>query len=102
MLSWLEQHLLPCAYKSLLGIDCPICGFQRSLVALLKGSLAESFTLYPPLVPMLLLFILLAIYLINKKIIAQRFLVRYAYIVLTVVMVNYIVKLITEPILHTA
>jgi hypothetical protein len=63
MLHWLESHLLPCMYKQHLGIECPGCGMQRSLIALLRGDFAESFHLYPALLPMLFLFGFLALHL---------------------------------------
>lgn len=53
MLEWLEAHMLPCSFKSILGVDCPGCGFQRSLILLLKGRLGESIALYPALLPFL-------------------------------------------------
>jgi len=53
MIGWLERHMLPCAYKSIFGIDCPGCGFQRSFIALLKGDWKDSFLLYPATVPIL-------------------------------------------------
>ena len=56
MNSWLKAHLLPCPFKYLTGIDCPGCGFQRSLIALLQGDIAKSFALYPPAIPLLLFF----------------------------------------------
>lgn len=102
MLSWLEQHLLPCAWKSLLGIDCPACGFQRSLVALVKGAFSQSFALYPPLLPVLLLLVLLPVYLLNKKIIPKKVMVTYAWIVLGMVMVSYIVKMFLPVCAHAA
>lgn len=52
---WLERHLFPCAFKSFFGIDCPGCGFQRSVISLLKGDLAASFHFYPATLPILLL-----------------------------------------------
>ena len=33
--------------------SCPFCGFQRSVVALLRGDLTTSFLLYPALLPIL-------------------------------------------------
>ncbi|MGK6352079.1 DUF2752 domain-containing protein [Parapedobacter sp. DT-150] len=53
-LSWLQNFLLPCPFKLITGIDCPGCGFQRSLIALAQGHWAESYRLYPPTVPLLL------------------------------------------------
>jgi hypothetical protein len=55
-INWLQNHLLPCPFKYLTGIDCPGCGFQRSVLALIKGNLAQSFTFYPPTIPLLLFF----------------------------------------------
>lgn len=50
---WLSNHLLPCAYNQLFGIQCPICGLQRSIILLLQGKILESIYMYPPLFPML-------------------------------------------------
>ena len=55
-LSWLQNHLLRCPFKYLTGIDCPGCGFQRSLLALLNGDLHKSLSLYPSTIPLLIFF----------------------------------------------
>lgn len=52
-IKWLQQHLLPCPFKFLTGIDCPGCGFQRSIIALLNGNLSLSLQLYPAAIPIL-------------------------------------------------
>jgi len=54
--NWLQNHLLPCPFKYLTGIDCPGCGFQRSIIALIQGDLHKSLTLYPAAIPLLLFF----------------------------------------------
>jgi hypothetical protein len=54
VIGWLEKHMLPCAYKSMFGIDCPGCGFQRSCIALLRGDLVKSLTLYPATIPLII------------------------------------------------
>ncbi len=51
LFQWLQNYLLPCPFKSLTGIDCPGCGFQRSVIALLKGNLHDSWLLYPASIP---------------------------------------------------
>ncbi|MFB9842234.1 DUF2752 domain-containing protein [Mucilaginibacter ginsenosidivorans] len=53
---WLQGHLLPCPFKYVTGIDCPGCGFQRSVLALVQGDLPKSFALYPAAIPLLLFF----------------------------------------------
>lgn len=51
-----NSYLLPCPFKYLSGYDCPGCGFQRSVLALLKGDFHHSFDLYPPTLPILVTF----------------------------------------------
>jgi hypothetical protein len=55
-INWLQNNLLPCPFKYITGIDCPGCGFQRSLLALIQGNLRVSFFMYPPTIPLLLFF----------------------------------------------
>lgn len=50
----LDLPLLPCAYKLLFGISCPMCGFQRSLLLLVQGRVGDSIMMFPPLVVMAL------------------------------------------------
>jgi hypothetical protein len=61
--NWLQNHLITCPFKKLTGIDCPGCGFQRSVVALLQGDLKRSLSLYPATIPLLVtaLFVFLSI-----------------------------------------
>ena len=54
--SWLQNHLLTCPFKYLTGLDCPGCGFQRALIALFQGDVSKSFALYPPTIPLLIVF----------------------------------------------
>ncbi|QNK62582.1 DUF2752 domain-containing protein [Pedobacter sp. PAMC26386] len=49
-----DNYMLPCPIKYITRYDCPGCGFQRSLLALLKGDFKDSFHLYPATVPLLL------------------------------------------------
>jgi hypothetical protein len=50
---WLQNNLIPCPFKKLTGIDCPGCGFQRSLLALINGDFNKSLYLYPATIPLL-------------------------------------------------
>jgi hypothetical protein len=61
IISWLEAHQLPCLIKAVFKINCPTCGIQRSIIALLQGKLADSFSYYPPLFFILFFFLLLFI-----------------------------------------
>lgn len=58
---WLQNHLIPCPFKYLTGIDCPGCGFQRSIIALVQADFEKSWSQYPPTIPLLFLFFAAAI-----------------------------------------
>lgn len=66
LVEWLEHHQLPCIYQQVLGIPCPACGLQRSFIELLKGNFIESLKIYPPLIPVLVLFLLLGLHLLFR------------------------------------
>jgi hypothetical protein len=85
--------LLPCASKSLLGIDCPICGFQRSLLHLLNGNLYDSLLFYAPLIPSLILILLFLCRLIMPQTISLAFLKQTGLFVLILIIVNYLTKM---------
>ena len=55
-IKWLQDHLLACPFKYLTGIDCPGCGFQRSVIALMQGEVDKSFFFYPPAIPLIIFF----------------------------------------------
>lgn len=94
LIHWLEQHLLACPYKEYLGIDCIGCGLQRAFIALLKGNFIESFFLYPPLITLIIMFVLLPLHLIFKFKHGAVCL-KYLFIFnLSVIVINFIVKLI--------
>ena len=56
IISWLEQRELSCLFKKYFYIDCPGCGFQRSIIAFMKGNVGESFLLFPTTFALLLFF----------------------------------------------
>ncbi len=94
ILNWLESHFLPCTYKHIFGIECPFCGSQRALVALLRGDVMESIILYPALIPSLILIISVIIQVLFKfkhgwKIVRIMLKADFAFI-----MVSYIFKLL--------
>lgn len=86
--------MLPCAYKQLLGIDCPACGAQRSFDLLVHGKLSESFFMYPPLLPVLFLMGFWAARLLKPQWVNLNAAKKYSIVVLVMVMINYIMHLI--------
>ena len=94
IIHWLEHHLLPCPYKSLLGLDCPGCGMQRAFVALLKGNVGESLFLYPALLPVLLTLLLTLVHLSFKLKEGARY-IKYSYLFsIILILVSYIIKMV--------
>jgi len=96
---WLEHNLLSCPIKQLSGIDCPGCGLQRSLVALIKGDLISSFKFYPATIPILGLFLFTLIHLkFDFK--NGAFIIKMLYIGATIIIViNYIYKIFTNQLI---
>ena len=93
MVDWLQNHLIPCPFKALTGIDCPGCGFQRSLMALFQGDFLKSWSIYPPTIPILLLFSIVAIlyrFPIKNNHLAMKVLI---IIVGNFVMISYFIKM---------
>jgi Protein of unknown function (DUF2752) len=90
---WLQNHLLSCPFKKLTGMDCPGCGFQRSVIALLQGNLKSSLYLYPATIPLFLvtIFVLLD----GRLHFDKRQLVKKALFMITatIILSFYIVKL---------
>lgn len=62
----MEQHQFSCPSKSLLGMECPGCGMQRSFILLMRGEFADSLLMYPGLIPTFVLLIFLVLHLIFR------------------------------------
>lgn len=90
----LENYMLPCFTKEFIGVDCPGCGLQRSLLLLSKGDFLAAFKMYPGLFPMLLLFGFLGL----TKVFPVKYsnTITIALMVTTVgfILINYILKFI--------
>ena len=96
VIHWLENHLLTCPFKQLTGIDCPGCGIQRSLIALMKGDLLTSFKLYPATLPILALFFFTLVHL-KFELKNGAFVIKMLYIGVTlIIVINYIYKIFTN------
>lgn len=93
ILSWLEHHLLPCFFKSFFMIDCPGCGFQRSLLALAKGDIVASIHYYPGLIPLLVYFVFLFLHGTYKFRFGQKIIVKGAVVIFVIILTSYIFKL---------
>ncbi|WP_029596709.1 DUF2752 domain-containing protein [Flavobacterium sp. ACAM 123] len=71
----LTKYMIPCLSKTLFGIECLGCGFQRSFLLLLQGDFTASFQMYPALFSSLLFLGFLSFHFIYKGIISQKLIV---------------------------
>lgn len=92
MIDWLEQHLSQCFFKSHFNMECPGCGMQRSLIALLKGDVLESLHYHVALIPFIITISLLIVQLIIKHEKGGKW-VMWSFIVTTIItVIQFIVK----------
>lgn len=91
---WLEKRQAPCFYKSVFGVECPGCGMQRAMIALLRGDLLGSLQLYPALIPTIILMIFLAIHLFFKLKHGARILLYMFIFNAVIIVISYLYKFI--------
>ena len=63
LVGWLERNMLTCPSKKYLHLECPGCGLQRSVIALLKGDIRASLQLYPATIPLVMLLLITGLHL---------------------------------------
>ncbi|MBN2486794.1 MAG: DUF2752 domain-containing protein [Bacteroidales bacterium] len=95
IIDYYENNMPSCFYQKYLGVECPGCGFQRSLVYLLKGDLLLSLKTFPALIPILIMLGFLFLHLIFKYKKGHLILL-YLFIFNSIIItVNYIYKILT-------
>jgi hypothetical protein len=98
-ITWLEDHLPACPTKKYLHFECPGCGLQRSVIALMKGEVSESLQLYPATIPIMLLFLFTGLHLKYKFSFGPA-VIKALYITVTsIVVISYIYKIIHHQII---
>ena len=90
----LENMQLPCIYKHLTGFDCPGCGMQRAIIALLKGNFFESIKLYPPLLTIIIMICFLGLHIIFKYKYGAKILVYLFIINVLIISINFFYKIL--------
>jgi hypothetical protein len=88
----LEQYMIPCLSKTLFGVECLGCGFQRSLLLLFQGDFTASFEMYPALFTSLLFLSLLSFHIMYKGIISQKVILIVALINVVFMIAGYLYK----------
>jgi hypothetical protein len=59
--------MLPCLSKTLFGVECLGCGFQRSFLLVLQGNFFEAFQMYPAIYTTLLFAAIVGLNYIDKR-----------------------------------
>ncbi len=85
----------PCFYVKFLGVECPGCGTQRAFIELLKGNISGSLTIFPALLPGILLIMIVATHLIFKFKHGALYIKTLFMLNIVIMIFNYIYKLLT-------
>lgn len=88
----MEDYLLPCLSKQLLGIDCLGCGIQRAFVLLLQGKFEDAFYMYPAIYTLIPLLFLFGLHLTDKSRNYKFLLNLLLFLNLSIVIVSYVCK----------
>ena len=98
--NWLNHHLLSCPFKAHFGVDCPGCGLQRSVLALLKGNFLDSFRFYPATLPLIILVLFTIVHLkVDFKFGAQLIKLMFVSIAV-IILINYIYKIYNHQLIN--
>jgi hypothetical protein len=95
----LENYMLPCLNKKLFGLDCLGCGFQRSLVHVIKGDFVAAFNVYPAIYTLILMAIFLILNLKFKFKSGKKIIIIFAIINVLIIITSYFIKM--KPIFTT-
>ncbi len=90
----LEQFMLPCLTKKIVGIECPGCGLQRSLMLITNADFIGAYKLYPPIYCIIILLGFYSTQSFIKIKHSNKIIVTLTFITLTFILTNYISKFI--------
>lgn len=99
-IKWLEANMLTCPSVKYFGMECPGCGMQRSMIALLKGNFQGSLLMYPALLPLLFLLAFALLHLKYKFSGGSRIIIGLQMVVVSIITAHYIYKIVTNQIFH--
>lgn len=94
-----ENYMLTCPSKKFFFIDCPGCGLQRSVWALLHGDITTSWNLYPPTLFVLTTLIFLVLHLFIGFRQGAHILKILFIITVAVMAANYIYKILNHQLI---
>jgi hypothetical protein len=91
--------MLPCLNKKLFGLDCLGCGFQRSLVHVIKGDFVAAFNVYPAIYTLIIMAIFLILNLKFKFKSGKKIIIIFVIINILIIITSYFIKM--KPIFTT-
>jgi Protein of unknown function (DUF2752) len=94
LIYWLEANLLPCPSRLFFHFECPGCGLQTGIIALLKGDIRNSIAIYPASIPILIMFIFLLLHLKFKFTRGAGILTILYIFCAAIILVSYIYKIL--------
>ncbi len=59
--------MFPCISKTLFGIECLGCGFQRAFILVLQGNFEAAFKLYPAIYSCLIFILFIGLHFVDSK-----------------------------------
>ena len=89
-----EDYMIPGLSKKLLGLECLGCGLQRSVSLLFHGDFVAAFKMYPAIYLLIPLFILIGVNIFYKFKNANKLINVLALASVSIIIINYIIKLI--------
>jgi hypothetical protein len=96
LVNWMERNMLVCPSKKFLHVECPGCGLQRSVIALFRGDIPTSLSLYPATIPILILVGFVGLHL-KFDFPYGALIIKYLYLgIATIVLVFYIYKVLNH------
>lgn len=92
--TFFESHYATCSIKGTTGLDCPGCGMQRSIHALMEGDLVSSVNFYPALIPLIIMFGYLILHLIFKFEKGAKVLLVFFIINASIIVIHFLSKML--------
>ena len=92
----LDNNMLPCMNKQILGFECPGCGVQRSVALVSQGKLIDGFLMYPAVYTLTLLGIVVLVSFFYKFKHSTKIISILAIVSIILILTNFIYKLINH------
>lgn len=92
----LNNYMLPCMNKQVLGFECPGCGIQRSVTLVSQGKLVDGFLMYPAIYTLSLLGIVILVTVFYKFKYSTKIISILAIISIVLILTNFIYNLINH------